>query len=98
MKNKIVVNFKSILPELESKNIKLCFLKNRGIFIEDNQNNMYQMDISNHGSYLDKLIKDGTTIEFDIVDISISKNIGEWEKEIWGIPEVSNFMKRQHLL
>lgn len=96
MENKIVVNFNNIISELEIKGLKICFLKNRGIFIIDSQNNMYQKEI-NTPSYLDELIKKGITVEFNYIDASISKNIGEWEKEIWEVSEVKNFIKRQNI-
>ena len=46
------------------------------------------------GSYLDKLIKDGVVVEFNLVD---SKNIEDWEKEIWSVKEVKEFIERQCL-
>lgn len=100
MKNKIVLNFKNIISELENKNLKICFLKNRNIiniFIEDIQKNLYCIETYRNGSYLDQLIKDGITVEFNLVDIALSKNIGDWEKEIWGVTEVKAFLKRQSL-
>lgn len=97
MTNKIDLNFKNILSELKSKNLKICFIKNRGLFIEDNQKNLYQMELYRHGSYLDNLIKNGIVVKFQQTGSSFSKNIEEWEKEIWGIPEVEAFMKRQSL-
>jgi len=99
MKKNITVNFNNIISELETKGLKLCFRKNKvGTFIIDSQNNMYQMELYRQGSYLDKLIKEGVTVEFDYVEASLSKNIGEWEKEIWDVSEVKNFMKRQKLI
>ena len=94
MKNEIVIEFKNIISELESKKLKLCFLKDRGIFVEDNQKNLYMMETYWHGSYLDRLIKDGTIVNFNLVDAT---NINDWEKEIWGVPEVKAFIKRQSL-
>jgi hypothetical protein len=94
----IVIDFKNILSELESKKSKLCFLKERGLFIEDDQKNLYQMEVYRQGSYLDSLIKDGIVVKFHKVENFISKNIGDWEKEIWGVSEVKGFIKRQSLL
>lgn len=74
MENTIVLNFKNILSELESKELKLCFLKDRGIFIEDIQGNLYGIEIYRHGSYLDSLIKDGTIVKFNLVDATLSTN------------------------
>lgn len=82
MENKIVVNFKNIISELESKNLKICFIRNMpSLFLIDNKNNLYQMELYRQGSYLDKLIKDGIAVEFNLVNTLLSKNIGEWEKK-----------------
>jgi len=94
MENEIILNFKNIIQGLENKNIKLCFIKDKGIFIEDTQKNLYVMETYWHGSYLNRLIKDGTIVKFSLVDAT---NIEDWEKEIWGVPEVKAFMKRQSL-
>jgi hypothetical protein len=56
------------------------------------------MELYRQGSYLDKLIKDGVIVEFNYVDASLSQNIGEWEKEVWDVSSVKDFMIRQHLL
>lgn len=97
MKKVIMVDFKNILSELELKKINLCFLKDRGLFIQDNQKNLYQMELYRQGSYLDRLIKDGIVVMFHQVEDYLSKNVGEWEKEIWGISEVEGFINRQRL-
>lgn len=93
----MIINFKHILSELDSKKSKLCFLKDRGLFIEDDQKNLYQMEVNRQGSYLDRLIRDGIVVKFHQVDTFTTKNIGDWEKEIWGVSEVEQFIKRQSL-
>jgi hypothetical protein len=99
MEKKIVVDFENILSELKLKEIKLCFLTTnmRTLCIEDSQENLYQMELYRHGSYLDQLIKDGTVVTFHQVEHSASQNIGKWQKEIWDISEVESFMKRQSI-
>lgn len=95
MKN-IIINFGNIVEELETRGLKLCFRKNKvGTFIIDNKNNMYNIETYRAGSYLDQLIKDEITVEFNYIDASLSKNIGDWEKEIWNVLEVKDFIKRQ---
>lgn len=89
MKNKFVINFKNIVSELQTKKLRLCFLINRGLFILDEYNNLYQMELYRVGSYLDNLIKKEITVEFNYVD---SKNINDNEKEIWSISDVENFI------
>lgn len=97
MLKEIKVNFKNILSEMRLKEVELCFLKNRGLFIEDSQENLYQMDIYNHGTYLDNLIKKGITLTFYKVESDKNNNMNDWEKEVWSIQEVTDFMKRQNL-
>lgn len=97
MNNIIVLDFKNIISELEQKEIKLCFLENRGIFLEDTKGNLYQMDSYWCNSYLDKLIKNSVKVKFNLVDITLSKNVGNWEKELWGVLEVKDFIKRHSL-
>lgn len=89
MKNKIIINFKNIVSELQTKKLRLCFLINRGLFILGEYNNLYQMELYRVGSYLDNLIKKEITVEFNYVD---SKNINDNEKEIWSISDVENFI------
>jgi hypothetical protein len=97
MTKAIVLNFKNILSELKSQNLKLCFLKNRGLFIEDNQGNLYQMEAYRYGSYLDNLIKNGIVVKFYQVENYLSNKIGDWEKEVWDISAVEGFMIRQSI-
>ena len=89
MKNKFVINFKNIVSELKTKKLRLCFLINRGLFIMDEHNNLYQMELYRAGSYLDNLIKHGIIVEFTYAD---SQNINDSEKEIWNISDVENFI------
>lgn len=97
MKNNIVIDFKNVVSELESKKLKLCFIKNRGMFLEDTQGDLYSFEISKHGSYLDSLIKDGTVVQFNYVNPSLSRTIEDFEKEVWGVSEVNAFIKRHSL-
>lgn len=92
MENKLIINFGNIIEEMKNKKIKLCFLKNRCcLFIEDNKKNLYQMELYIVGSYLDKLIGNKITVKFNYIG-DLQKNIAEWEKEIWDIPDVENFI------
>lgn len=94
MNKTIKINFGNIVSELKEKELKLCFLKGRGMFIEDKNKILYKMENYRHGSYLDNLIKNGITVEFEKVDNSLSENIEDWEKEIWDIAGVKSFIKR----
>lgn len=96
---KINVDFGNILQELKNKNLKIFFKKNVygenvGIFIENNQKDIYQIEDYRHGSYLDELIKNKIVVKFNQIDSNIIK---EWEKEVWDIPDIEAFIKRQNL-
>lgn len=91
----LTIDFKNIVAELENKNVNLCFIKDRGMFIEDNNGTLYSFGIADHSSYLDSLIKNEKMITFNRVCTSKSKNIKDYEKEIWGVSEVSDFIERQ---
>ena len=93
-KMNVKVNFANIVSEIENRDIKLVFLEGRpGFFIEDQDKNMYGMEID-CSTYLDRLIKNGEIINFNLVD---STHIEEWEKEVWNAKEVNSFMNRQGL-
>lgn len=88
----ITVNFKNLVSELKQKEMKLCFLNNGKLFLEDGQNNLFQMETSKQGSYLDKLIKEGNSINFHKVEKSLSANVENWRKNILGALEVQDFI------
>ena len=74
--------------------MQLCFIENRGLFIEDKNKNLYQIELYRQGSYLNKLIKDGIVVTFDKVEAEISQKISDRDKEIWSVSEVESFIKR----
>lgn len=96
MKEKII-NFGNIVSELENNQLKIVFLKNKGMFLQDRDSNLYQLETYMHGSYLDNLIKNKKMVTFLPIPREISKNIRCWEKEIWEIKDVKDFIKRQKL-
>lgn len=96
MTNTIVVNFKNIVSEMKSKELKLFFFRN-GHFVEDAQGNIYAIEIYYHGSYLDKLITDGNIIQFNHVDASVVHTVKDYEKQVWEASEVEAFIERHSL-
>lgn len=94
MKN-ITINFGNIVSELEKGNLSIVFLKNRGIFLEDDKSNLYVIENIHHGSYLDNLIKKSEKVNFLLVPKTTSKNIGEWEKEKWNSLKVKEFINKE---
>ena len=88
----ITINFGDLIHNLENNNLKLCFLKGRGIFLENIKKELYQMEIYYIGSYLDKLIKNKISINFKKVNTDF---IEEWEKETWELKKLKEFMKNK---
>lgn len=94
----IIIDFGNIVSELKSKELVLCYRKTSvGLFILDTQNNLYMVEDYYLGSYLDKLIRNKTIVEFKHIDTSLRGNIGDWELEIWDGNWVEEFIKRQSL-
>lgn len=92
----IKMNFGDIVSELESKDLVLCNRKTSvGLFLLDKQNNLYMIENYYVGSYLDKLIKNKTVVEFKHVDASLRENVGNWELEFWDSKWVDDFIKQQ---
>lgn len=96
---KILIDFGNIIQEMKNKQVKLCLLYERlSWFILDKQNRLYQIETYYDGGFLDKFIIEKLHIEFNLVSISTSDRIEEWEKEIWDIDKVKKFIERQHLM
>lgn len=91
---KIVIDFGNIIEEMKNKQVELCLFHNQW-FIIDNQKQFYQIDTYYHGGYLDKYIKERLCIKFNLVPMCVNENIEEWEKEIWDVKKVEDFIKRQ---
>lgn len=94
MKN-IIVDFENLIEEMKEKQINLLLLNGRNDwFIIDNKNQIYKIETYYCGGYLDKYIINKTKIDFDLLPISVSKNIEDQEMEIWGIEKVKDFIKK----
>lgn len=87
----ITINFDNIIEELKNNDYKICFTKNKGIFIKDLNKNLYQIELYYIGSYLDKLIKNKTIVKFNKVDATKLYN---FEEEIWNYLDVKDFIRK----
>lgn len=101
--NSITINFKNIISEMETKDLKLCFVHSalhdwaHSVSLEDNQGNLYRVEPFYDASYLNRLIENGDVVRFDRVDDALCKSIGEWEKSYMGVSDVKKFIDREHL-
>jgi len=87
--NSITVDFGNIISEMKDKNIRLCLVKDKNWFVEDSESRLYHIESY---KYLDNLIKNRENVIFNIVECNL---IEDWEKEIWTIKDVEDFIKRQ---
>lgn len=97
----IVIDFKNIISELEAKDVHLCSVysdvHNWGLCLEDNERNLYIMERYYSHSYPNHLIDNGSVVKFERVDVSISNNVGDWERNVWKQSDLLNFIKRERL-
>lgn len=94
--DKIMIDFGDVVEEMKNKKVKLCLLHKRADwFLIDSQNQLYQIESYYCGGYLDRYIKEKIKIEFNIVPISSSNTIEDWEIEMWDVEKVEDFIKRQ---
>lgn len=94
----IIINFGDVVSELRNRELVLCNRKTSvGLFLLDKHNNLYMIENYYLGSYLDKLIKNSTVVEFKQIDKSIRGNVEDWELENWDSNWIEDFIKRQHL-
>lgn len=91
----ITINFENIISELDNINSKILIIKNKGIFLQDNNNNLYCIESFYLGSYLDTLIKNCEVVTFNMIHPFQSNNIKSYEKEII---EIENFIKVHKLM
>ena len=94
--NKFLIDFGNLPMELKNKRLKLFFRKvtEGGLYIQDEQNNVYEIEGYWWASYLDEMIRDKVVVEFNLVD---KNEIEDWEKEIWTWNDVEFFIERQRL-
>lgn len=73
--NKITVNFGDLTNELKNKGLRIFIRKTNdtNMFIQDKQDNIYQIENYFGGSYLDRMINNKIHAEFIKVDKSIIK-------------------------
>lgn len=97
----IMIDFKKIISELNSKDVHLCSVISKihdwGLCLEDNEKDLYQMERYYFHSYPNHLIENGAVVKFELVDASISKDVADWERNVWKISDVENFLKRYGL-
>lgn len=90
----VSIDFGDILSELETKNLKLCFVEgvhNWGLSLEDNQKNLYLIETYYSHSWLDRLIINGAVVKFEC--FRPIPPVEEWEKQVWDVSRVKRYIE-----
>lgn len=91
----ITLNFRDILSEMKNKGIKFIFGIGNTMCIEDSNSNLYQIETYYHGSYLDKMIKNGWSVTFNLIDPKQTEylnNLYENAKEVFDYNNMKDFL------
>lgn len=104
IKRTIKINFKNLVFEMKSKNLKLCFVHSdlhdwaHSTSLEDSQGNLYRIETYYDASPLNKLIASGAVVLFSRVEDSLNQSIEEWEKRYMDVSDVKDFIKRERYI
>ena len=86
------INFGNLIEDLRKNDLKLILLKDKvGMFIQDINNNIYEIETYWLGSYLDKLIKNKATVVFNLIDRNMISN---FDKEIFTWKNIQDFIEK----
>lgn len=96
-KNSILIDFSTILEEIEKNKIELCLIKNNIFIKEVNKNIFYIIELTYIGSYLDYLIEKKKKVCFE--KINLSDYLIEFPNvEILSIEKVKKFIERSGIV
>lgn len=96
----ITLNFRDILSEMKNKDIKFILGIGNTMCIEDSQKNLYQIETYYHGSYLEKMIKNGYTVTFNPIEAKQTEhlnNLYKNEKKVFNYYDMQNFLITNYL-
>lgn len=91
----ITLNFENILSEMKNKDIKFILGIGNTMCIEDSQKNLYQIETYYHGSYLEKMIKNGYTVTFNPIETKQTEHLNDLyknEKKIFDYNDMQDFL------
>lgn len=92
----IRINFKEIFSEIKEKDVKIILGIGNTMCIEDNKSNLYEIETYYHGSYLEKMIKNGYVVTFNKLEKKQSehlKTLYENKVEIFDYNKMKDFYK-----
>lgn len=97
MKSKeLIINFGNLVNEMMTKNFVFCFIANTHNICIEHEGYIYAMETRvDLKSYLDFLISNNKEVRFG-TPIE-SKNIPDYQKEIWDSNDISAFIARQKI-
>lgn len=94
MNDKIVLDFGSIVSQMESEGLRLLTVKdNNSLFVVDGKDNLYVIEPYYAGGYLDKFIGERNVISFELIE-QPAINFEDWRKKFLDAAWVKDFIER----
>lgn len=94
MNDKIVLDFGSIVSQMESEGLRLLTVKdNNSLFVVDGKDNLYAIEPYYAGGYLDKFIGERNVISFELIE-QPAINFEDWRKKFLDAAWVKDFIER----
>lgn len=95
MSGTLSINFGDIVNELESRDLAIVHIPRlSGMYVEDVNGDLYQIESYYHPGYLDDLITNGRVINFEYMD---NEAIRGYAKEYRGPEYVQDFIEKMEL-
>lgn len=94
MNDKIVLDFGSIVSQMESEGLRLLTVKdNNTLFVVDDKDNLYAIEPYYAGGYLDRFIGERNVVSFELVEQPVI-NFEDWRKKFLDAAWVKDFIER----
>lgn len=94
MNDKIVLDFGSIVSQMESEGLRLLTVKdNNSLFVVDDKDNLYAIESYYAGGYLDRFIGERNVISFELIEQPVI-NFEDWRKQFLDVAWVKDFIER----
>lgn len=94
MNDKIVLDFGSIVSQMESEGLRLLTVKdNNTLFVVDGKDNLYAIEPYYAGGYLDRFIGERNVVSFELVEQPVI-NFENWRKKFLDATWVKDFIER----
>lgn len=94
MNDKIVLDFGSIVSQMENDGLRLLTVKDSNtLFVVDGKDTLYAIEPYYAGGYLDRFIGEKNVVSFERIEQPVSY-FEDWRKEFWDASWVNDFIER----